>query len=41
MLTFPRRFMAKDTDHSKLNDNLGLPDDPATKGLFDFAATVI
>jgi len=32
---------AKDTDHSKLNDNLDLPDDPATKGLFDFAATVI
>lgn len=29
-------FGAKDTDHSKLNDNLGLPDDPATKALFEF-----
>jgi len=26
-------FGAKDTDHSKLNDNLGLADDPATKAL--------
>ncbi len=30
-------FGARDTDHSKLNDNLGLPDDPATKALFEFA----
>jgi hypothetical protein len=22
--------------HTKLNDNLGLPDDPATKALFEF-----
>lgn len=29
-------FGAKDTDHSKLNDNLGKPDDPATKELFAF-----
>jgi acetyl esterase/lipase len=29
-------FGAKDTDHSKLNENLGLPDDPATKVLFEF-----
>jgi len=32
---------AKNTDHSKLNDNLGLPDDPATKVLFDFVANAI
>jgi len=31
-----RRFAAKDTDHSKLNENLGLPDDPPTKALFEF-----
>ncbi|HUY31692.1 MAG TPA: alpha/beta hydrolase [Pirellulales bacterium] len=29
-------FGAKDTDHSKLNENLGLPDDPSTKVLFEF-----
>jgi acetyl esterase/lipase len=29
-------FGAKDTNHSKLNANLGVPDDPATKALFEF-----
>jgi arylformamidase len=29
---------AKDTNHTRLNDNLGLPDDPATKALFEFVA---
>ena len=29
-------FGAKDTNHSKLNDDLGIPDDPATKALFEF-----
>lgn len=29
-------FGAKETNHVKLNDNLGKPDDPATKALFDF-----
>ena len=29
-------FGAKDTDHSKLNDDLGLAGDPATKELFEF-----
>ena len=29
-------FAAKDTNHNKLNENLGLPDDPATKALFEF-----
>ncbi|HEV7279303.1 MAG TPA: alpha/beta hydrolase [Pirellulaceae bacterium] len=27
---------ARDTDHSRLNDNLGTPDDPATAELFQF-----
>jgi arylformamidase len=31
-----RRFAARDTDHSKLNENLGLPDDLPTKALFEF-----
>src|SRR6266481_1175639 len=29
-------FAAKETNHTKLNDNLGLSDDPATKALFEF-----
>jgi acetyl esterase/lipase len=33
-------FGTKDTNHSKLNANLGLPDDPATKALFDFVGEV-
>ena len=31
-------FGAKDTNHVKLNDDLGLPEDPATKALTDFVA---
>ncbi len=31
-----RRLAAKDTNHSKLNENLGLADDPPTKALFEF-----
>jgi acetyl esterase/lipase len=31
-------FGAKDTNHVKLNDDLGLPDDPATKALSEFVA---
>lgn len=34
-------FGAKDTHHVKLNDNLGLPDDPATKELAAFVAEVL
>ena len=34
-------FGAKDTSHVKLNDNLGLPDDPATKALSEFVAKVM
>jgi hypothetical protein len=28
-------FGAKETNHNKINVNLGLPDDPATKALFE------
>jgi arylformamidase len=31
-------FGAKDTNHTKINANLGQPDDPVTKALFDFVA---
>ncbi len=31
-----KRFAARETNHSKLDDNLGLPDDPPTKALFEF-----
>jgi acetyl esterase/lipase len=34
-------FAAPETNHMKLNDHLGLPDDPATKALFDFVAHVM
>ncbi len=34
-------FGAKDTNHSKLNDDLGLPDDPATKALSEFVAKAL
>jgi arylformamidase len=36
-----RRFAARETDHSKLNENLGLPDDPPTKALFEFVAEIL
>ena len=29
-------FGAKDTNHTKINENLGQPDDPSTKALFEF-----
>lgn len=34
-------FGAKDTSHVKLNDDLGLPDDPATKALDTFVTGVL
>jgi acetyl esterase/lipase len=34
-------FGARETTHNKLNDNLGLPDDPATKELFDFLSPLM
>jgi acetyl esterase/lipase len=36
-----RRFAAQETNHSKLNENLGLPDDPPTKALFEFVSQVL
>jgi hypothetical protein len=29
-------FRAKETNHNKLNDHLGIADDPATKVLLEF-----
>ena len=34
-------FGAKETNHSRLNDNLGLPDDPATAALAEFVGQVL
>lgn len=34
-------FGAKDTQHVKLNNDLGLPDDPATKALDTFVASIL
>jgi acetyl esterase/lipase len=31
-------FGAKETNHTKINANLGVPDDPATKALFEFVS---
>ena len=36
-----KRFPARETDHDKLNNNLGLPDDPPTKALFGFLAEAL
>ena len=33
-----RVFGAKETTHDQLNDHLGVPDDPATKALYEFIA---
>ena len=33
-----KRFAARQTDHSKLNESLGQRDDPPTKALFEFVA---
>jgi acetyl esterase/lipase len=34
-------FGAKETTHSKINADLGLPDDPATKALFEFVCEAL
>jgi len=34
-------FGAKNTDHTKINDNLGLPDDPSTEALLKFVGGVL
>ncbi len=31
-------FGAKETTHNKINADLGLPDDPANKALYEFQA---
>jgi acetyl esterase/lipase len=36
-----KRFAARETNHSKLNENLGLTDDPSTKVLFEFVDEVL
>lgn len=36
-----RVFGAKDTDHGRINANLGVPGDPATVALFEFVATAL
>ena len=36
-----KRFAARQTDHSKLNESLGLPDDAPTKALFEFVAEAL
>ena len=36
-----RVFGARNTDHSRLNDDLGLADDPATKALYEFLAETV
>jgi acetyl esterase/lipase len=33
-----KAFGARETNHNKLNNNLGVPDDPATKALYEFVA---
>ena len=34
-------FGAKETSHTKINADLGLPDDPATKALFEFVGEAL
>jgi acetyl esterase/lipase len=36
-----RVFGARETNHGKLNADLGLPDDPSTKALFEFVAEAL
>jgi len=36
-----KRFAARQTDHSKLNESLGRPDDPPTKTLFEFVTEAL
>jgi hypothetical protein len=36
-----RVFGAKNTEHSKLNDDLGLADDPSTKALLAFVGETV
>ncbi|HZN33450.1 MAG TPA: hypothetical protein VFB80_06500, partial [Pirellulaceae bacterium] len=36
-----RVFGGRETTHTKINADLGLPDDPATKALFEFVAEAL
>ena len=36
-----KRFAARETNHNKLNENLGLPEDPPTKALFEFVGEAL
>ena len=36
-----KAFGAKETNHNKLNEKLGVPDDPATTELSDFIAACL
>jgi acetyl esterase/lipase len=36
-----KRYAARQTDHSKLNESLGLPDDPPTNALFEFCSEAL
>ena len=36
-----RLFGAKDSEHSRINENLGQPDDRATKALFEFVGEIV
>jgi acetyl esterase/lipase len=36
-----KRFAARQTDHSKLNESLGQPDDAATKAMFEFVTNAL
>ena len=36
-----RRFGARETTHNRLNEDLGLPDDPATEELFNFLGPLV
>ena len=34
-------FGAKDTEHSKIDENLGQSDDPSTKAMFEFVGEIV
>jgi arylformamidase len=36
-----KRFAAKETTHSRVNENLGVPEDPTTHALFEFVTEVL
>jgi len=36
-----RIFGAKETTHSKINDDLGIPEDPSTQSLFEFVMVLL